>query len=108
MFIYVHDSSYHHDSIHIAVRDTVNTGLSSFVGYNPNPAAYTFGHFAHIGTNQVIAYVDSARPRPDSSNWRRLGTLQFDSTKFYNIYLQNYFYPKAGQDTLQLKTVRLN
>jgi hypothetical protein len=107
LFIYVQDKIFH-DTIHIYIRDTVNIPASKFVGYNPSPAAYPFKYYAHIGTNQVIAYVDSVKPRPDSSNWRRLGTVQFDSTKFYNIYLQGYFFPSSVQDSLQLKSIRLN
>ncbi len=116
LFIYIHDTTFIYsppdttllDTIHIAVRDTVNISPSKFVGYNPNPAAYSFKYYAHIGSNQVIAYVDNVRPLPDSSNWRRLGSLQFDSTKFYNIYLQGYFYPATNQDSLLIKSVRLN
>jgi hypothetical protein len=107
MLIYAHDSTIH-DTIHIVVRDTIKIGPSFFVGYNPNPAAYPFSYFPHVGTNQVFAYIDSASPRSDSSNFRRLGTLQFESTKSYNLYLQNFFYPDPSQDSLQIKSDLLN
>jgi hypothetical protein len=107
MLIYEHDTTIH-DTIHIAVRDTVVVDPSSFVGNNPNPAAYTFGNFAHTGVNQVIAYVDSVRPSIDSSNWRRLGTLLFESPKSYNLYLQNYFFPGQLQDSLQIVSIPVN
>jgi hypothetical protein len=111
MLIYVHDTTFH-DTVHIAVRDTVVVAPGSFVGNNPNPAAYPFSNSphtsAHTGINQVIAYVDSVRPRFDSSNWRRLGTLLFESPKSYNLYLQNYFFPGQLQDSLQIMSVPVN
>jgi hypothetical protein len=115
MLIYVHDTTFvtiNDSVIHIAVRDTVVVGPSSFVANNPSPAAYPFSNSArsnaHTGTNQVIAYVDSVRPRSDSSNWRRLGTLLFESPKSYNLYLQNYFFPGPQQDTLQILSIPVN
>jgi hypothetical protein len=107
MLIYVHDTTFH-DTVHIATRDTVIIGPSSFVGDNPSPAAYPFNYYAHTGMNQVIAYVDSVRPRFDSSNWRRLGTLSFDSPKSYNLFLQNYFFPGQLQDSLQIVSIPVN
>jgi hypothetical protein len=107
--IYTHDTTITTilDTIHISVRDTVNISPSPFVGYNPNPVSYPFNHTAHIGKNQVFAFVDSARPAADSSNFRSLGALQLDSTKSYNIYLQGYFNAGSGQDSLQIKSVQL-
>jgi hypothetical protein len=105
--IYTNDTTIQ-DTIHISIRDTVDVSPSLFVGYNPNPASYPFNHRAHVGNNQVFAWVDSVRPRPDSSNFRRLGKLQFDTTKSYNIYLQGYFHPSSAQDTLTVKSVQLN
>lgn len=88
------------DSLTIFVRDTVNISPSLFVGYDPNPASYTFRYTAHIGENQVFAYSDSAI--------RSLGTIQFDSTKSYNLYLQGNFHSVSPQDSLQLKSILLN
>jgi hypothetical protein len=111
MLIYIHDTTFH-DTVHIAVRDTVVVAPSSFVGNNPSPAAYPFTNSAraaaHTGVNQVFAYVDSTKPRPDSSNIRRLGTLSFYSPKSYNIYLQNYFFPGPSQDSLQIVSFPVN
>ncbi len=113
MLIYAHDTTLH-DTIHIITRDTVVVAPGSFVGNNPSPAAYPFtnsaltGGGAHTGTNQVIAYVDSVGPNSDSSNWRRLGTLQFETTKSYNLYLQNYFFPGPQQDSLEIVSFPVN
>jgi hypothetical protein len=84
----------------VYIRDTVNILPSLFVGYNPDPASYKLNNTAHIGSNQVFAYVDTS--------FKRLGTIQLDSTKSYNIYLQGYFNSTTPQDSLQLKSVRLN
>jgi hypothetical protein len=105
--IYAHDTTIR-DTIFIAVRDTVNVTPSLFIGYNPNPALYPFNYNAHIGVNQVFAYVDSARPRADSSNFRRLGTIQFDQSKSYNVYLQGYDDSTSAQNKLQIKSVQLD
>jgi hypothetical protein len=107
--IYAHDTTIR-DTILIKVRDTVVIPLSLFVGYNPNPALYPFIYNAHVGKNQVFAYIDSARPRSifDSSNFKRLDTLQFDISKSYNIYLQGYFDSTSAQNKLQIKSVQLN
>jgi hypothetical protein len=94
--------------IYITVRDTVIIGTSPFVGYNPIPAAYPFSNFAHTGLNNVFAYIDSSNARPDSSNIRKLGTLQFDMNKSYNLYLQNYFFQGQIQDSLQIVSVPVN
>lgn len=109
VLIYVHDTTFH-DTIHIHTRDTVRIGLSNFVGRNPNPAAYTISFSAHTGLNQVLAYTDSANgnARPDSSNYRRLGNLMFNSPSSYNVYLQNYFFPGPLQDSLQIVSFPMN
>ena len=98
------------DSVSVAVRDTINIGPSPFVGYNLNPAipGYSFSQHVHIGTNQVFAFVDSAKPASDSSNFMRLDSLQFDSTKNYNIYLQGFLLDTTAQNKLQVKSVRIN
>jgi hypothetical protein len=107
-FIYKKDY-YINDTFLISVRDTINTPLSPFVGYNPNPSFYTFSQYVHIGMNQVFAYTDSIYPSPDSSNFIKLDSLQFDSLKNYNIYLQG-FRDSAGSspNKFQIKSVRLN
>jgi hypothetical protein len=114
-FIYTKDY-YINDTFLISVRDTINTPLSPFVGYNPNPALYTFSQYVHIGVNQIFAYTDSVNPRVDSvnpsldsANFIRLDSLQFDSTKSYNVYLQG-FRDSTGsqQNKFQIKSVRLN
>ena len=107
--IHIIDTAFQDSVLHIAVRDTVVLGLNAFVGYNPLPAAYPFNYYPHAGINQVFAYVDSTNPRPpDSSNIRRLGTLQFLASKSYNLYLQNYFFPGPQQDSLQIISVPVN
>jgi hypothetical protein len=105
--IYKHDTTIR-DTINIMVRDTVIIPLSLFVGYNPNPALYTFNYNAHVGINQVFAYIDSAGPRSDGSNIKKLDSLQFDISKSYNIYLQGYFDSTSAQNKLQIKSVQLN
>jgi hypothetical protein len=107
-FIYTKDY-YINDTFLISVRDTINTPLSPFVGYNPNPALYTFSQYVHIGMNQIFAYTDSVNPGLDSANFIRLDSLQFDSTKSYNVYLQG-FRDSTGsqQNKFQIKSVRLN
>lgn len=107
MLVYSHDTTID-DTVNIAVRETVVVGPSVFVGYNPSPAAYPFSYYAHTGLNQVFAFIDSTNPRPDSSNIRSLGTLQFESTKGYNLYLQNYFFQGQIQDSLQIVSVPVN
>jgi hypothetical protein len=107
ILVYTHDSTFH-DTVNVAVRDTVIISTSLFVGYNPIPAAYPFSYYAHTGLNQVFAYVDSTNPTPDSSNIRKLGTLQFDSQKSYNIYLQNYFFQGQITDSLQILSIPVN
>jgi hypothetical protein len=103
---YVHDTST--DTVNIVVRDTNDTGLSSFVGENPIPSAYTFINRAHTGVNQVFVYVDSANPRPDSSNYRRMSDMMFTSPKSYNIYFQDYFSPGPLQDSLKVVSFPVN
>jgi hypothetical protein len=99
------------DTFPVSVRDTTIVGFSSFVGYNPNPnlPIYTFVQNVHIGTNQVFAFWDSANPAADSSNFLKLDSLQFDSTKSYNVYLQGFLdSPNSQQNKLQIKSVRVN
>ncbi|HSZ33320.1 MAG TPA: hypothetical protein VK772_08410 [Puia sp.] len=114
-FIYTKDY-FINDTFLISVRDTINTPLSPFVGYNPNPSIYTFNQFVHIGVNQVFAYTDSVNPRVDlinpsldSANFIKLDSLQFDSLKNYNIYLQGFRdSASSSQNKFQIKSVRLN
>jgi hypothetical protein len=104
------------DTILVKVRDTTIVGFSPFVAYNPNPAIYTFNQIVHIGMNQVFAFTDSSNPRIDSTNpsldsanFIRLDSLQFDSTKSYNVYLQGFLdSPSSQQNKLQIKSVRVN
>jgi hypothetical protein len=88
-------------------RDTVNIGPSYFVGYYPNPALYLFST-VHIGTNNIYAFVDSANPRIDSSNFRFLGPLEFDSTMNYNVYLQGFLDSVSGANQFQVKSFLIN
>jgi hypothetical protein len=107
-FIYTKDYKIS-DSFTIFIRDTIITALSPFVGYNPNPALYTFNQLVHIGTNQIFAFTDSSNPASDSSNFIRLDSLQFDSTKSYNVYLQGFPHSDTSQpNKFQIKSVRLN
>ncbi len=99
------------DTLSIYVNDTINIGPSLFVGYNPNPTSsvYNFGQYVHNGMNQVFAFLDSANPTSDSSNFIRMDSLQFDSTKNYNIYLQGFFsHDTTLPNKLQIKSVRVN
>jgi hypothetical protein len=104
------------DTFPVSVRDTTIIGFSSFVAYNPNPAIYTFNQIVHIGTNQIFAFTDSSNPRIDSANpsldsanFIRLDSLQFDSTKSYNVYLQGFLDSSISQQNkLQIKSVRVN
>jgi hypothetical protein len=105
--IYTRD--YTIDTFHISVRDTVIIGPNPFVGYNPNPGIYNFSYLPHIGMNQIYAFIDSAQPTLDSSNFQRLDDLTFDSTKNYNLYLQGYFDSVSSVNgRLQIKSVRIN
>ncbi len=105
----IYTKDYSIDTFNISVRDTIIVGLSPFVGYNPNPAYYTFSQYVHIGMNQVFAFWDSANPTSDSSNFLKLDSLQFDSTKSYNIYLQGFLDSSSSpQNKLQIKSVRVN
>ena len=105
----IYKNDYLIDTFHISVRDTTIVGLSPFVGYNPNPAYYTFNQYVHTGINQVFAFWDSANPRSDSSNYLKLDSLQFDSTKSYNIYLQGFLDSTISpQNKFQIKSVRVN
>ena len=99
--------------IKASYRDTVTIGLSYFVGYNPNPTIYGFTG-VHIGKNDIYAFVDSAKPyrdpvdpSKDSSNFIRMGSLTFDSTRNYNVYLQG-FPLTTGADSFQVKSVLIN
>ena len=103
--------------IKASYHDTVNIGpgnvASNFVGYNPNPTIYGFTG-VHIGKNDIYAFLDSSKPyrdpsdpSKDSSNFIRMGSLTFDSTKNYNVYLQGF--PRTtGADSFQVKSVLIN
>ena len=82
-------------------------GTVNFIGKNVNPSFYSFTR-VHIGNFQVFAYTDSARPNPDSSNFRSLGSIQIDSTINYNVYLQGFRDSSSGPDTLALKSIPVN
>jgi hypothetical protein len=107
---------YINDTILVSVRDTTIIGPSPFIGNNPNPVYYTFSQYVHIGMNQVFAFwdsanptIDSLNPALDSANFLRLDSLQFDSTKSYNVYLQGFLdSPNSLQNKLQIKSVRVN
>ena len=93
------------DSIPLA-RDTVVISPEYFVGVNINPAYYTFTPIL-AGNYNVTAFKDSARPAPDSSNFRAMGNWTFNITSNYNFLLMGF-----GNDTsqyrLQFKPVALN
>jgi hypothetical protein len=103
----IHDQILDTDFV-ISVRDTINTPLSPFVGYNPIPGEYTFSQYVHIGWNQVYAFMDSINPTIDSSNFIKLDSLQFDSLKNYSIYLQGFRDSTTSQNKFQIKSVRVN
>jgi hypothetical protein len=96
------------DTIHISVRDTMKISPAYFVGFNPSPAAYPFAYRIHYGENQVFAWADSLNPPADRSLLRNLGTITIDTLKAYNIYLQGYFHPSSGPDSLQIKQIQLD
>ncbi len=87
--------------------DTVSFFPESFVGYNPNPAAYTFQTLL-AGNYNIFAYLDSARPTSDSSNFRYLGNYPISVLYNYNFNLLGFTNVDTGLYKLQLKTVPLN
>ena len=86
--------------------DTMVISPEYFVGTDINPAAYTFRPLL-AGNYNVIAFTDSTRPAPDSSNFRQMGNWTFSITSNYNFLLMGF-----GNDTaqykLQFKPVALN
>jgi Domain of unknown function (DUF4397) len=91
------------------LTDSFTIGPSYFVGYNPQPSAYNFNPlYARTGRYRVRAFYDSASYNADSSNIKQVDSLQFDSTKVYNIFLRGFYHDTSGPDTLVLQSVRLN
>jgi hypothetical protein len=87
--------------------DTIVISPANFVGVNPNPAAYTFRPIL-AGTYDVTAFTDSARPAPDSSNFRKMGSWTFDIISNYNFIMMGFGNLDSGQYKLQFKPVALN
>ena len=90
--------------------DTFTINPVEYLGYNPQPTAYPF-YTLHYRTGRygIRVFYDSANYNVDSSNVRQLtDSLEFDSTKVYNIYLQGFYHSSSGPDSLSLRTVRLN
>jgi hypothetical protein len=94
------------DSIPLA-RDTVVISPVNFVGNNINPAYYTFTSIL-AGNYNITAFTDSARPAPDSSNFRYMGYYPISITANYNFNLAGFWNLDSGQYKLQLKTIPLN
>jgi hypothetical protein len=87
--------------------DTIVISPENFVGVNPNPTAYTFRPIL-AGTYDVTAFTDSARPAPDGSNFRKMGSWTFDITSNYNFLIMGFGNLDTGQYKLQFKPVALN
>jgi len=90
--------------------DTFTIDPVEYLGYNPQPTAYPFKTLNYrTGRYGIRVFYDSANYNVDSSNVRQLtDSLEFDSTKVYNIYLQGFYHSSSGPDSLSLKSVRLN
>jgi hypothetical protein len=96
--------------------DTVVIPPQYFVGYNPDPNAYYFtSPTIHYGNYAVYVYADSSAPRidslnvhNDSTNFRKVDSLQINYLKNYNVYLQGFFETTNEADTLKLVSVQLN
>jgi Domain of unknown function (DUF4397) len=95
-----------HGSIPVA-SDTFVISPANFVGVNINPAVYTFQPIL-AGTYNITAFTDSARPAPDSSNFRSMGNWTFDITSNYNFLLIGFGNLDSGQYKLHFKPVALN
>jgi hypothetical protein len=87
--------------------DTFVISPAYFVGVNINPAVYTFQPIL-AGTYNVTAFTDSARPAPDSSNFRSMGNWTFNITSNYNFLLIGFGNLDSGQYKLHFKPVALN
>jgi len=90
--------------------DTFTINPVEYLGYNPQPSAYAFNTlYYRTGRYGVRVFYDSANYNIDSSNVRQLtDSLELDSTKVYNIYLQGFYQSSSGPDSLSLRSVRLN
>jgi len=87
--------------------DTMVISPANFVGFNPTPSAYTFRPIL-AGNYNVIAFTDSTRPAPDSSNFRRMGNWTFSIISNYNFLLMGFGNLDSGLYKLQFKPVPLN
>jgi hypothetical protein len=87
--------------------DTIVIPRENFVGTNINPASYTFTSIV-AGTYDVTAYIDSAKPAPDGSNFRKMGNFTFNITSNYNFNMMGFGNDTAGLYKLQFKSVPLN
>lgn len=87
--------------------DSIVISPEIFVGFNINPAAYTFRPLL-AGNYDVTAFTDSARPAPDGSNLRKMGNWTFNIISNYNFNLMGFVNDTAGQYKLQFKPVALN
>jgi hypothetical protein len=87
--------------------DTVVISPEVFIGANINPSAYVFQPIL-AGNYNVIAFTDSARPAPDSTNFRKMGNWTFNITSNYNFNLMGFGNLDSGQYKFQFKPVPLN
>jgi hypothetical protein len=87
--------------------DTIEILPENFVGFNTNPAAYTFRPIL-AGNYNIFAFTDSIKPTPDSSNIRFMGYFPISITSNYNFLLMGFGNLDTGQYKLQFKPVALN
>lgn len=91
-----------YDSIVISQKGFVGTGT------NTNPASYIFQPVL-AGNFNITAMADSARPAPDSSNFRFMGNYTLDISSNYNFNLMGF--GNADSNSIykfQLRVVPLN
>ncbi|HLA57822.1 MAG TPA: hypothetical protein VK622_03635 [Puia sp.] len=87
--------------------DTIVISPENFVGFDINPAAYTFRPIV-AGTYNITAFTDSARPAPDNHNFRYMGKFGFSIISNYNFNLFGFWNDTTSQYRLQFKPVPLN
>lgn len=88
--------------------DTTVISPEYFVGVDINPAAYKFRPIL-AGNYNIIAFTDSSRPAPDTSNFRQMGNFTISIISNYNFNLMGFGnVDTTSQYKLQLKTVPLN
>jgi hypothetical protein len=86
----------------ITIVDTIKTTYRPFVGYDPNPGNINYDFtLARIGKYKL-------QVTPDLIHFTTLDSVQIDSLKSYNLYLQGFFNDTSGVNKLQVKMMQLN